>query len=124
MTTSHSTDASAAPTGTPVGVRVAALLASVVGAVTLLAALTMGFSQFNPYEKLGWLPLATSLVAGIGACSAAVLIWRMRRLGVLVLVLAWAAPTFAILALGEQASGSIFLTGSLLFSAANWRSLH
>ena len=110
-------------TGTPAGIRIAGTLAGLVGVLTLLTTLAVEIPALNPYSPTWWLPLAVGVAAGAGACIAAALIWQGRRAGVLVLVLAWAVPTFATLAVGEQATGNIFLTASLLLAAANWKSL-
>jgi hypothetical protein len=112
-------DAQAATT--PTGVRIAGILAGLVGILTIAGAVAVGLPVLS--ENGSALPLATGLIAGVGACVAAVLIWRRRRLGVLVLAVSWSIPTIAALAVGEPARGNLLLVAAFLLSAANWKAL-
>jgi hypothetical protein len=117
-----SSAAATLPPKTPIGVRIAGTLAGVVGVLTIAAAVAVGLPVLS--ETGSPLPLITGLLAGIGACVATALLWRRRRVGVLVLALSWAIPTFAALAVGESARGNLLLTAAFLLAAANWKKLY
>ena len=111
------------PSGaTPMGVRIAGTLSGLVGVLSMLVAAAVGIPALGGADG-SILPLAVGLIAGAGACVAALLLWRRRRAGVLVLVLAFAVPTSAALALGAPVRGNIFITVALLLAAANWKHL-
>jgi hypothetical protein len=121
MTDATKSAADSVPDRAPIGVRIAGTLAGVVGVLTLLSAIAVGIPILD--ESGSALTLVVGSVAGLAALVAAGLIWRARKLGVLVLALAWAVPTAAAIIVGEAASGNLLLTASLLLSAANWKAL-
>jgi len=69
----------------------------------------------------GSLLLGVNLIVGAAVCLAAVLIRRQRRLGVLVVLLAWALPTVVAVLSHHTARGSLLLFVALLFAGANWK---
>jgi hypothetical protein len=110
------------PPQVPTGVRVASTLCWVVGVLTILAAFAVGIPALSAGG--GGLYLGVSLAAGLGVCVAAVLIRRQLRLGVLIMVLAWALPTAVALLNHQSARGSLLLFVALLFAGANWKHFH
>ena len=111
--------ASASPAPVPVGVRIASTLCWVVGILTILVGLAVGIPALA--VPGGALFLAVNLLAGGAVCVAAVLIRRQRRMGVLVMLLAWALPTVVTVLNHQPGRGSLFLFVALLFSGANWK---
>jgi len=107
------------PAAAPAGVRIASTLCWVVGVLTILVTLAVGIPILSTGAGLQF--VAVNLVAGVAVCVAAILIRRQRRLGVLIMLLAWALPT-VVAVLGHQpVRGSLFLLVALLFAAANWK---
>ena len=106
----------------PSGIRIASTLCWIVGLLTLL--LAIGTPELaEPVGGIG--PLLLNCAVGLTVCGAAILIRRQRRLGVLVLVLAWAAPPVAALANGQAPHGGPMLVIiALLLAGANWKHLH
>jgi hypothetical protein len=102
-----------------VGVRIASTLCWVVGILTILVGLAVGIPALA--VPGGALFLAVNLLAGGAVCVAAVLIRRQRRMGVLVMLLAWALPTVVTVLNHQPARGSLFLFVALLFAGANWK---
>jgi hypothetical protein len=118
------THPSAAPPATPpplvpAGVRIASTLCWVVGVLTILVALAIGIPTLS--TPGGLLFLGVNLTAGVAVCVAAVLIRRQLRLGVLVMLLAWALPTVVAVLNHQPVRGSLFLFVALLFAGANWK---
>ena len=118
------THPSAAPPATPpplvpAGVRIASTLCWVVGVLTILVALAVGIPALS--TPGGFLFLGVNLTAGVAVCVAAVLIRRQLRLGVLVMLLAWALPTVVAVLNHQPVRGSLFLFVALLFAGANWK---
>ena len=109
----------APPPQVPTGVRIASTLCWVVGVLTILVALAIGIPAFSSGGGLRF--LGVNLTAGAAVCLAAVLIRRQRRLGVLVMLLAWALPTVVAVLSNQTARGSLFLFVALLFAGANWK---
>ena len=107
------------PTTAPTGVRIASTLCWVVGILTILVAFAVGIPALS--SGGGAMFLAVNLLAGAAVCVAAILIRRQRRLGVLVMLLAWALPTADAILSHRPARGSLFLFVALLFAGANWK---
>jgi len=103
----------------PVGVRVASTLCWIVGVVTILVSIAVGIPAVSRGGNLFF--VAVNLVAGGAVCLAAVLIRRQRRLGVLVMLLAWALPTVVLVLDHRSARGSFLLFVALVFAGANWK---
>src|SRR5205809_6803101 len=99
----------------PTGIRVASTLSWIVGVLTILLALVIGIPTLStPGGSV--LPLAINLVAGIAVCTGAVLVRQQRRLGAVLVVLAWAAPAaFAVLNHQTPRGGSFLLFAAMLF---------
>ena len=109
------------PALAPTGVRIASTLCWVVGILSILATLAVGIPMLSaPGVALFF---AVSIIAGVAVCVAAVLIRRQRRLGVLIMLLAWALPTLVAVLNQQPARGSLLLLVALLLSAANWKHL-
>ena len=122
MTTPASSQPSApgaASVVAPIGVRIASTLCWIVGILTIVVSVAVGI----PAISAGGSPffVAVNLVAGGAVCLAAVLIRRQRRLGVLVMLLAWALPTLVLVLNHQSARGSFLLFVALLFAGANWK---
>jgi hypothetical protein len=106
-------------TAPPAGVRIASALCWVVGVLTILIGLAVGIPALSTGQ--GAIFLAVNVAAGGAVCVAAVLIRRQRRLGVLIMLLAWALPTVVAVVNHQPVNGSIFLFIALLFAGANWK---
>jgi hypothetical protein len=107
------------PAQVPAGIRIASTLCWIVGVLTILVALAIGIPAIS--SGAGLLFIAVNGVAGAIACVAGVLIRRQRKVGVLVMLLAWAIPTAVALVQHLSPSGSLLLFLALLLSAANWK---
>jgi len=107
---------------TPIGVRIAGTLAVIVGVLSLLVALAVGLPLASGDDPQ-FLPLVVGVIAGAGLSTGGILLWRRRRVGVLVVVLSWAVPIVSALIVGEPARGNILMTAALLLAAANWKQL-
>jgi hypothetical protein len=69
----------------------------------------------------GLLFMAVNAGAGVIVCVAAVQIRRQHKLGVLLLLVAWAIPTVVALVQKLPVRGSLLLLVALLFAGANWK---
>lgn len=107
------------PVQAPAGVRIASTLCWVVGVLTILITLAVAIPTISSSGTP--LFLAVNLLAGVAVCVAAFLIRRQRRLGVLVMVLAWALPTLVSVLNHQPARGSLLLFVALLLAGANWK---
>jgi hypothetical protein len=105
----------------PAGVRIASTLCWVVGVLTILAALAIGIPAIS--TGAGLLFIAVNFLAGAIVCVAAVQIRRQRRIGVLLMLVAWAIPTVVALVQHLPVRGSLLLFVALLFVGANWKHL-
>jgi len=103
----------------PAGVRIASTICWVVGVLTILVTLAIGIPALS--SGGGLLFVSVNLVAGAAVCVAAVLIRRQLRLGVLVMLLAWALPTIVSVLNHQSPRGSLLLLVALLFAGANWK---
>jgi hypothetical protein len=69
--------------------------------------------------------VVANVTAGIMVCVAGFLVWKQRRLGVLLVVLGWAFPTVgALLAHEPTRAGPVLLLIAMLLLFANWKNLH
>ena len=105
----------------PTGVRIASALCWIVGVLTILAALAIGIPAIS--TGAGLLFIVVNVVAGAIVCVAAVQIRRQRKIGVLLILVAWAIPTVVALVQGLPVRGSLLLFVALLFAGANWKHL-
>jgi len=103
----------------PAGVRIASTLAWVVGILTILIAFAIGIPAIS--SGAGLLFIVINVIAGAIVCVAAVQIRRQRRMGVLLLLIAWAIPTVVALVQHLPVRGSLLLFVALLFAGANWK---
>jgi hypothetical protein len=114
----HDTPIGKPPTA-PVGIRIASTTCWVVGIITILVAVAIGFPAISSGGSVAG-PVV-SLAAGIVVCVAAILVRRQRRLGVLLVVLAWATPFVIAIITHQSPAGSFLLFVALLFLLANWK---
>ena len=103
----------------PAGVRIASTLCWVVGVVTILVALALGIPAIS--SGAGLLFIAINGCAGAIVCAAAVQIRRQRKLGVFLMLIAWAIPTVVALLQHLPVTGSLLLSVALLLAGANWK---
>jgi hypothetical protein len=104
---------------TPTGVRIASTLCWVVGVFTILAAIAIGIPAIS--SGAGLLFIGVNVLAGAIVCVAAVQIRRQRKVGVLLMLVAWAIPTLVALVQHLPVRGSLLLFVALLFAGANWK---
>ena len=58
-------------------------------------------------------------------CLAAVFVWKRRKLGVYLIVVAWTLPNLVNLAYGRSLRGpSLLMVLALITLATNWHELH
>jgi hypothetical protein len=100
-------------------VRIASTLCWIVGVLTILIALAVGIPAIS--AGTGLVFLGVNVLAGVIVCAAAIQIRRQRKIGVLLLVVAWAMPTVVALLQGLPVRGSLLLFVALLFAGANWK---
>jgi len=103
----------------PTGVRIASTLCWIVGVFTILAALAIGIPAISSGDGLAF--IVVNVLAGGIVCAAAIQIRRQRKMGVLLMVVAWAIPTVVALLQRLPVRGSLLLFLALLFAAANWK---
>ena len=103
----------------PAGVRIASTLCWVVGIVTILVALAIGIPAIS--SGAGLLFIAINGLAGAIVCAAAVQIRRQRKVGVFLMLIAWAIPTVVALVQHLPVTGSLLLFVALLLAGANWK---
>jgi hypothetical protein len=112
-----------APSGTspqiPTGIRIASTLCWIVGVLTILVSLAVGIPAIS--SGAGLLFIAVNGFAGALVCAAAIQIRRQRKVGVFLMLIAWAIPTVVALMQGLSPTGSLLLFVALLFAGANWK---
>jgi hypothetical protein len=108
-----------APPAIPAGIRIASTLCWIVGVLTILVALALGIPAIS--SGAGLLFIAVNGAAGALACLAGIQIRRQRKIGVLLMVLAWAVPTLVAVLKHLSPSGSLLLFVALLLAGANWK---
>ena len=122
MTTPTQPQSTASTSGPiPAGIRIASILCWIVGVLTVLVSLAIGIPAIS--SGAGLLFVAVNGLAGVIACSAGIQIRRQRRIGVLLMVLAWAVPTTVALLQRLPATGSLQLFVALVLAGANWKHL-
>lgn len=89
--------------------------------LTVLASLAIGIPAIS--SGAGLLFIAVNGLAGAIACSAGIQIRRQRKIGVLLMILAWAVQTVVALLQYLPLTGSLPLFLALLVVAANWKHL-
>jgi hypothetical protein len=103
----------------PTGVRIASTLCWVVGILTILIGFAVGIPAIS--SGTGLLFIIINVLAGGIVCVAAVQIRRQRKIGVLLMLFAWAIPTVVALVQRQPVRGSLLLFVALLFAGANWK---
>ncbi len=113
----------APPAPVPGGVRLAAIFCWIVGLLSAGVSLAMGIPSLSAGGSL--LLVVANVTAGIMVCVAGFLVWKQRRLGVLLVVLGWAFPTVgALLTHQPTRAGPVLLLIAMLLLFANWKNLH
>lgn len=107
----------------PLPLRIAATLCLVIGVVNLLGAVAVSVPLAAGPDG-SWFPPVLNILGPLLALLAAGFIWRRRRIGVLLLVLAWGLPT-AITMLSRQSprGPALLLVVALIAVGANWKLL-
>jgi hypothetical protein len=90
-----------------------------VGVLTILIAVAIGIPAIS--SGAGLLFIGVNGFAGLIACVAGAQIRRQRRIGVLLILVAWAIPTTVALIQHLSPSGSLLLFVALLLAGANWK---
>ncbi|HKA59722.1 MAG TPA: hypothetical protein VKD28_13970 [Gemmatimonadales bacterium] len=103
----------------PSGIRAASTVCWIVGIITILVALALGIPAIATGD--GLLFIAVNGLAGLVVCLAAVQIRRQRKIGVLLMVVAWAIPTIVALVQHLPVRGSLLLFLALVLTGANWK---
>ena len=117
-------DASVLPTpdATPVptGVRVASTLCWLVGILSILMAIAVGIPAAGDTVA----PMVLSVAAGAAVCAAGYLVRQRRKVGALLVVVAWALPAVVSLIGGDGAKpGNVLLFAAMIALFFNWKHL-
>ena len=108
----------------PLALRVAAGLCAAVGILSVVGALAVSIPLVTDAPRT-WLPLGVNLTAALLMCLAAVFVWKRRKLGVYLIVVAWTLPNLVNLAYGHSLRGpSLLMVLALITLATNWHELH
>src|SRR5439155_18338461 len=111
------------PAPVPGGVRLAAIFCWIVGLHSAGVSLAMGIPSLSAGGSL--LLVVANVTAGIIVCVAGFLVWKQRRLGVLLVVLGWAFPTVgALLRHQPTRAGPVLLLIAMLLLFSHWKNLH
>ncbi|MFN2570044.1 MAG: hypothetical protein ABR537_00325 [Gemmatimonadales bacterium] len=92
-----------------------------MGIFTIVAAVVIGVPAISSGD--GLLFIAINGMAGTLACAAAMQIRRQRKIGVVLMMVAWAIPAVVALVQHLPVRGALLLFVALLFASANWRHL-
>ena len=103
----------------PLGVRVSSTIAWVVGILWILVSIAVGIPAIP--SGVGVPFIVVNVGAALIVCVAATQIRRQRKLGVLLMLLAWAIPTILAVFQHRSVRGSLLLFIALLFAGANWK---
>jgi hypothetical protein len=121
--TNTSTSPSTVPASIPTGIRVASTICWIVGILSIGIAFAIGIPAAQGPDG-SFVPLVINLLAGLAVCAAGYLVRKQRKLGTLLVVLAWATPALIGLATGTGARGGSFLLfAAMLALFANWKHL-
>jgi len=108
----------------PLALRVAAGLCAAVGILSVVGALAVSIRLVTDAPRT-WIPLGVNLTAAVLMCLAAVFVWKGRKLGVYLIVVAWTLPNLINLAYGHSLRGpSLLIVLALITLATNWHELH
>jgi hypothetical protein len=108
----------------PLALPVAAGLCAAVGILSVVGALAVSIPLVTDAHRT-WLPLAVNLTAALLMCLAAVFVWKRRKLGVYLIVVAWTLPNMVNLAYSHSLRGpSLLMVLALITLAANWHEFH
>lgn len=105
------------------GVRISSTLCWVVGVLTILVAVAVGYPTAGQSVAAA-ASFAINLAAGIFACLAGMLVRQRRKLGALLLVIAWASPTvWSSVTGGGVRGGNFLLLIAMVMLLINWKQL-
>ncbi len=106
----------------PLRLRAAAVLCIIAGGLTIVFSIRVWYwATVSPQAVMA---LALRLLPGMAACLGAAFLWRQQRLGLLLVVPAWACPALVARITHEHPNASsLLLFGGLLFAATSWRYL-
>jgi hypothetical protein len=108
----------------PLPLLVAGGLCAAVGILSLFLALATGIPLLRS-APASWIPLVVNTTVSILMCVAAVLVWKRRRLGVIMIALAWVLPTLLNVLAGQSPRlPSLLMVLALLTLALSWHLLH
>ncbi len=69
--------------------------------------------------------VGANVAAGVAVCVAAVLVYRQRKVGALIVVLGWGFPSLAAVATGQAVRpGAVLLLLAMLAVFSNWKYMH
>ena len=118
-----STSPAVVPAPIPTGIRVASTICWLVGVLTIGIAFAIGIPAAQGPDG-SFAPFAINVLAGLAVCAAGYLVRQQRKVGALLVVLAWATPALIGLATGTGARGGSFLLfAAMLALFANWKHL-
>src|SRR4051794_5515116 len=108
----------------PLALRVAAGLCAAVGILSVVGALAVSIPLVTDAPRT-WIPLGVNVTAALLMCLAAVFVWKRRKLGVYLIVVAWTLPNLVNLAYGHSLRGpSLLMVRALIPLATNGHQLH
>ncbi|HEX6052590.1 MAG TPA: hypothetical protein VFZ21_25170 [Gemmatimonadaceae bacterium] len=123
MTTTDPAPAPANPEPVPLPLRVAAILSAIVGVVTTVAAAGGGLTGPEAARYNG-VTMTFGVVAGVSLCVGAALVFRRRRLGAGIVVMACVLPTvIGVFTTGRVHPPALLLILATITVLANWRLL-
>ena len=107
----------------PLPLRLAAMLAGVVGVVTIVVAAANGISRSGGAPQ-STTTTAFGIVAGLALCLGAALVFHRRRLGAVIVVVACLLPTVVgVFTTGRVHAPALLLILATITVLANWRLL-
>ena len=112
-----------APPVRPAVVTLASVLCWVVGLVTVAWSVVNGIPAISAGGSV--ILLAANVAAGVAVCVAAVLVYRQRKIGALLVVLGWGFPQVAAVAMGQPVhAGPVLLLIAMVAVFSNWKYMH
>jgi hypothetical protein len=107
----------------PLPLKVAAGLCAAVGILSLFGALAVSIPLVTS-EPVTWIPLVVNITAAISMCLAAFFVWKQRKVGVALILVAWLLPSLInVLAGGSFRLPSLLMVLALLTLALSWHLL-
>jgi len=109
-----------ATTTRPAVLTLASVLCWLAGLVTIALSISTGLSLISTVADV--VLITVNLAAGAMVCVAGLLVYRQRKVGALLVVIAWAFPQAADLAAGQPVRpGPVLLLLAMLATFSNWR---